>query len=74
MSCARVLLVAEVSRYEGKVETAGDRYRETNDMSKKEMVAAKKAHDQLIDMQLVTAIVTQVKATYAWCIKCLPHG
>jgi hypothetical protein len=55
--------VAEVSRYEGKVEKAGEAYQETNRKSKKEMIAAKKAHDQLVDMQLVTAIVTQV----GWC-------
>ena len=48
-----------MSRYEGKMEKAKEVYSECNLRAKKEIEAAKKAHDQLVDMQLITSIVTQ---------------
>ena len=36
-------------------------YEDINATSKREMEAAKKAHDQLVDMQLMTVIITQAE-------------
>mmetsp|Transcript_15377 Transcript_15377/g.23165 ORF Transcript_15377/g.23165 Transcript_15377/m.23165 type:complete len:443 (-) Transcript_15377:127-1455(-) len=52
---------AEVKKYEGKESKTKESYENLNNKCKQEIFAAKKAHDNLVDMQLITVLVTQAR-------------
>lgn len=51
--------VAEIARFEGKREAAECAYNEDNKRVKEDIIKAKVAHDQMMDMLLITTIVCQ---------------
>jgi hypothetical protein len=51
---------AEVTKYEGKVQRAKETYEISNDKTKREIESSRRAHDTLIDTQLLTVLVCQV--------------
>ena len=53
-------LLAEIDKFKNKLELSKENYNNLNDKSKEDIVAAKRAHDQLMDMLVVTTIVCQV--------------
>ena len=54
-------LVAEVEKLEGKVARSEAEYNAQNAKTKADIVAAKYAHDHLIDMLLIATVTTQVR-------------
>lgn len=57
-------LVAEVEKLEGKVTRSEAEYTAQNAQTKSDIIAAKYAHDHLLDMTLIATVTAQV------CIDC----
>jgi hypothetical protein len=53
-------LAAEIARYEHKVETADTAYNSQNAKAKKDILAARVAHDNLVEMMFITFVTCQV--------------
>ena len=53
--------IAEISRFDAKLQTAEVNYKEDNTKVKDDIIKAKFAHDQLMDMLLITTIVCQAE-------------
>jgi hypothetical protein len=53
-------LTAEVAKYEGKVQKGKEAYETANLKCKREIESSHRAHDTLVDTQLLTVLVCQV--------------
>jgi len=53
--------IAEIARFEGKLEVAQDNYKEDNYKVKDDIIKAKLAHDQIMDLLLVSTVVCQAE-------------
>ena len=52
--------LAEIQKFEAKVQTAGDAYRTENKKTIDDILFSKEKHDELIDSYLLTVVVAQV--------------
>ena len=57
---AHAATLAEIQKFEAKVQTSGDLYRTENKKTKEDILYTKEKHDELIDNYLLTVVVTQV--------------
>lgn len=53
--------IAEIARFEGKLEVAQDKYKTDNYKVKDDIIKSKLAHDQILDLLLVSTIVCQAE-------------
>jgi hypothetical protein len=53
--------IAEIARFEAKLEVAQDKYKEDNYKVKSDIIKAKLAHDQIMDLLLLSTIVCQAE-------------
>lgn len=55
--------IAEIQKFEAKVQRDLDAYTAQNNKTKQAIIAAKLRHDELMDTLLITVATTQVSAT-----------
>jgi hypothetical protein len=58
------LIVAEVTKYETKVQKGKEAYETANTNCKAEIIASHRAHDALVDTELLTILVCQVGSLF----------
>lgn len=54
-------ILAEITKYENKVSNAEANYNAQNQKAKRDILAAKELHDELMDSMLITVMVTQAE-------------
>jgi hypothetical protein len=54
-------LLAEITRFQGKLQVSQDLFNESNSKTKKDIIDAKLAHDKLLEGLLLTTIVVQAE-------------
>lgn len=59
-TAAQADTIAEITKYEAKLQNAQGQYTAQNEKTKDDILAAKEVHDELLDTLLITAVVTQV--------------
>jgi hypothetical protein len=53
--------LAEIQRFEAKVQVAGETYHNENTKTKLDIINSKERHDELIDTFLITMVTAQVR-------------